>query len=446
MDNKKAKLAYKQLMAEKSHYDVMKRYYKGDTDAMRNYLMTNVRSDNKVSVNFIQKFIDEEVSYSVGNDLTYISKNVEDNNVIDDINKHLSSLSQAHNVNLMEKMLIYSKAYELYYIDANSDFNCRVITPSDGHAILDDFGNMKYFAHAFSKEFDKRGYVDIYDDTFIYSYDDTFKELLDKKKHKFSSIPVGIATYNLYEDVRHKTIYGKINKLQDAYETNLSDSTNEISDLRNAYLVLKGMNLEEKDLILMKKESIMQTSDPNAQIEWLIKDIKGTFVKDTLRTLESKMYELTGHINHNENVVSNVSSLAIKARQIGLQQICKLNQKALSDCIKKRLEMLFDYLRLYKSNKDYDYRDIKVVFSDNLPSDDTTTAEMIKKLSGKISLETGLNQLSFVDNAKNEIDRLNKERIEYERQLELAKQTWITESTLTDEDRVDLEVEDILNK
>ena len=41
-----------------------------------------------------------------------------------------------------------------------------------------------------------------------------------------------------------------------------------------------------------------------------------------------------------------------------------------------------------------------------IPSDDATTAEMLRSLDGKLSLETGLSLLSFVEDGKLEAQRL----------------------------------------
>ena len=121
------------------------------------------------------------------------------------------------------------------------------------------------------------------------------------------------------------------------------------------------------------------------------------------------MYQLTAHINHNEKMQSNTSSLALRSRLISLEEKCKLNQKALTNCIKTRLKVLFIYLKIM-FNKDYDYRDIKVKFTPNIPQDDLLVAQIIAQLGDKLSTETGLSQLSFIENAKNELAKIKVEQ------------------------------------
>ena len=61
-------------------------------------------------------------------------------------------------------------------------------------------------------------------------------------------------------------------------------------------------------------------------------------------------------------------------------------------------------------NKDYDYRDIKVKFTPNIPQDDLLVAQIIAQLGDKLSTETGLSQLSFIENAKNELAKIKVEQ------------------------------------
>ena len=124
------------------------------------------------------------------------------------------------------------------------------------------------------------------------------------------------------------------------------------------------------------------------------------------------MYQISSHINHNEKMQSNTSSLALRSRLISLEEKCKLNQKSIADCITSRLRFLFIYLNKTKS-KEYDFRDIKIKFTPNIPQDDLMTAQIISQLGDNLSTETGLSLLSFIENPKNELDKINKENEDY---------------------------------
>lgn len=399
------KKAYEEYQSEKIDYKKMYQYYQGNTDAIRNYKMLTERSNNKTNTNFIKKFIKEEVSYSVGNDITYISKNGNEN-IIYDIDYYIDHWSEGHDSNLAKNMLIYSLAYELYYVDKEGQFCSKVIPPTQGYAAINDFGNISFFMHIYKLKFDDNTYIDVYTEREIYHFNESFEEVNKPTKHIFGIVPVGLC--RLSEEGKNDTIFNDIKGLQDAYETNLSDISNEISDFRNAYLVLTGVGIDKEDIPQMKKLGVMQIKDKNGTAAWLIKNINDTFIQNTLNTIEDKMYQLSSHINHNEKMQSNTSSLALRARLIALEEKCKLNQKSIADCIKTRLKFLFIYLQVIK-NINYDYRDIKIKFTPNIPQDDLMVSQIISQLGDKLSTETGLAQLSFIENPKNELEKIKEE-------------------------------------
>jgi len=78
--------------------------------------------------------------------------------------------------------------------------------------------------------------------------------------------------------------------------------------------------------------------------------------------------------------------------------------------IKQRLKYLFVYL-LKKEGKFYDYRDVAVKFTRNLPTDMVGLADVIVKIKDICSQETLLSLLPFVESPKIEINKYKAERI-----------------------------------
>lgn len=397
------KKAYDNWLYDLWEYNKAYEYYKGNTDAMLNYKMITKRSNNKAGTNFLKKFIKEEVSYSVGNDITYISKS-SNTDMINNIYYNLAHWKEDHDSTLAKNMLLYGTAYEIYYI-SNKELNARIVSPRNGFAIKDNTDNLLYFVHCYI--LNDKEYIDIYDNKCIYHLDGQFNQIKDPTPHIFGIVPVGIA--ELSEEGIKDTLFNDIKGLQDSYETNLSDISNEISDFRTAYLKMTGCQIDKEQAKQMKQMGIINIKDSSGDASWLIKNINDSFIQNTLSTIEDKMYQLTSHINHNEAMQSNVSGVALRSRLISLEEKCKLNQRALTNCIKTRIKVLFIYLKVM-FNKNYDYRDIKVKFTPNIPQDDLTTAQIISQLGDKLSLETGLSQLSFIENSKNEIDKIKNEQ------------------------------------
>lgn len=423
MDNEFVQRYHDLFLANRNRYLEIEYYYNGFTNAMRDYKELDERSNLKVKVNYLKKFIKEEVSYSVGNDINYISKS-DDKEITKVIDDNFQNLSTQHDIELMKTMLKFNRAFELFYINDDGEFKSKVISPLEGFLIRENNEIVGFGREYVVRGLDDQTYIDVYtkDSISHYLVGEEYEQAGDVQENIFGFVPVGVARLGLeehhwcglvddgiYDDGIYDTLYFDIKGLQDAYETNLSDLTNEISDFRNAYLIVTGATLDEPTAANMKKKGILNATDANAKFEWLIKKLDSSFIQENLTTLEDKMYQISQHINHNEHMHSNLSGVALRSRLISLEEKCKLNQRALSDCIKVRLKCLFTWLNKLQGT-DFDWKDIKIKFTPNIPQDDATNAQIITQLGDKLSLETGLSLLSFVDNPQIEAEKVKKEQ------------------------------------
>lgn len=405
----------------KNIYEKMYRYYKGDTDAIREYLFITKRSNLKINTNYIKKFIKEEVAYTLGNDITYKSR-TDNENIIKDIEYYTAHWNELHDTDLMKYLLIFTKVYELYYIDDNANFCTKIIKPTEGYAYVDNAsGKVLFFIHTFKNDFETNNNIDVYTDEYIYHFDNKFNEISNPTKNLFGEVPVSIG--ELTEEGYDDSLYKDLKGIQDAFETNLSDIGNEISDFRNAYMVFKNAQLNEEDIPKMKELGIIQFPDsPNGDAGWLIKNINDTFIQNTLDRYEDTMYQLACHINHNEKLQSNLSGITLRSRLIVLENKCSLQIKAHKNIVKNRIRFLFIYLDL-KKNKVYDYKDVKALYTPNIPTDDLATAQMLAQIpEGVISKDTARGRFSFINNTVAEAEKVKKEQEEEMPQVDLDKE------------------------
>lgn len=399
----------------------------GKSEAYIDYKNNPKRSNLKIRTNFIKKFIKEEVSYLLSNKPTYISKsdNVKE---VEFVNFKLSHWNKNHDKMLLRDMLSYGSVFELYYTTKLGDehmFHAKIVSPRDGYLLTDDFGNNKMFLRFFKKKFDTKQYIDIYTTDFIYHTDDSFSEVDKPTANMFGEVPVRVGHVSAYKE--HDTLFNELKDLQDAYETNLSDIVNEISDYRLAYLIMLGcgVNYKDKDeygktqLDYMKEKGIINANEKDVIIKFLTKDINDTFIQNTLDTLKKNIYEISNHIDTNEKLQSNTSGSALRNRLIGLEQRVRDSEGSMKNIVQGRMYFLFKLFNKIENIK-YDYRDISIKFTLNIPQDDLLMAQTLSQfgIGENISLKTALAQLSFINNPDQEIKLIEDYKSNHEIDLD----------------------------
>lgn len=383
----------------------MYNYYVGVTDTLREYPTTD-RSNRKIVDNFIKSFIEEEVSFMVGQPITYVSRS-NNSESVKEIEDALSGISATLDTELATNLLIFGESYELYYVN-DEEFKIKEFSPLTSIAYCDTEGKVQLFIYFYKKELDDNIYMEIIDDNYIYHFQDGFIEISPPTPHYFGCVPVGVARLNNREK---DTLFNNIKLLQDCYEALMSDWSNEIADTRLAYLVLTGVNIEENEATKMKKMGIMQLPEANCKAEWLVKSIPSDFIRQYRDIVKEDIYRVAQHIDNQTQIQSNTSGTMLLTRMNCLRLKIIAQNQAIKNCVKARIKCLFTFLNL-TSSKGYDYKNIKIEPQLNLPSNDVETAQIMSQLNGKLSIKTGLSRLSFVTNAEEEWQRMLQEQRE----------------------------------
>lgn len=396
-------------------YHCMFRYYKGDHDINYNYDKFENRANQVVIENYVNKFIADEVGYTLGNPLSYVSMSG-DKGVIKAIADNTFHWKDNHNQELMRTMEIYGTAYILNYVDEKGRFAERILNPENAIAYCNADGRVIRFIHFYKKKYDENEYRDIYyPDGRILIYSNNRK--IAEKRHIFVGVPVSVCKLDNIED----TVYFKIKELQDAYNEVLSDQVNTISDFRRAYLVIAGVKITPEIAETLQKHGIINLpSNSNTSAKWLVKDMPDTYIENNLKRLRNAMYETCNHIDGSEKLQSNTSGTALRNRLVFLEQRCNLMLSVVLNAVYERVERLFEYLAL--KGQVYDIKDIKINSSPCIPQDEISIIQGLSQLGigEHISLETALSQLPFVENPAQEIEKIHAEK-KINQQIELDK-------------------------
>ena len=308
--------------------------------------------------------------------------------------------------------LIYGIAYELCYINEDSETKFKNILPETAFPIFaDDLDGKLLYMVTFSPianwddELQPTRYrVSIYSDYAVDTYEatndfNTFA-LLDSEPHYFDSVPFTI--FNLNAD--NKSIFERVVGLQDAYNSLLSDEVNDFQSFVDAYMVLKNLTADTEDLEKMKQSRTILI-DGDSDVSYLTKDISDTQIENMLSNINSSIHTVSNSPDFSsEEFNSGVSSgIALQFKLVGFNNIASNIEAQMRKALQNRIDLINKVLKLI----DTDTCAVNISFSHNLPTAITDTVNMVSSLRGLVSDETLLAQIPFIDDVTAEINRVD---------------------------------------
>jgi SPP1 family phage portal protein len=111
-----------------------------------------------------------------------------------------------------------------------------------------------------------------------------------------------------------------------------------------------------------------------------------------------------------QEFASNASGIAIKFKLLGTENLVSIKERKFKRGLQQRLELMSMINSVLREG--FDWRAIDIIFTRNIPSNDTDIANMVNTLKDIVSEETLLAQIPFVDDVQSELEKLKQEREE----------------------------------
>ena len=379
---------------------------------------------NKTVTNFCRTITNTFLGYlAAPNHITYQSN--------DDITQLMEVLDyndhDAEDCNFLRDALIYGVANELMFIDHDSKARFTTVSPLSSFGIFDDClnGDLLYFVRWYKQsdwEDSENYFLDVYTDKEIRHYTmlglNGPLEFLSSEPHYFNQCPA-----NVFYLEDEKSIFECIETLQDAYNETLSNQIDDIAAFTNAYMVMSGsFDPENVDTNKMRTNRLIMMPE-GTEVKWLTKDIQDTQVKDNLDRLQELIYKIAQCPDFSSDLfLGGVSSgVAIKYRMTIMETRAAPIVAAMKKALQRRIEILCGFVSLMLGEEVY--RDIKINFERNIPTDLTALASCVSQLEGIVSDETLLSTLPFVDNPKEEVEKVKEQK---ESQMDLYNNAFVT--------------------
>ena len=352
------------------------------------------------------------VGYFVGQPISYTSK--EEGGLLDDLQAIFDySDEQEENLELAKICSIKGKAYELLYRDEDARIRFNEFGPDQMFVIYDMTisPSIKFAIRYYDvgEGNDKITYAEVYDKEvcMLYKGKDSDLSLEQITPHTFKDVPV-------VEYVNNKEEQGDFEQvitLIDAYNKAQSNTLNDMDQFTDAYLILVNMAGTDSERIDDLKRNRVMLLDDDGDAKWLIKEINDAWVenyKDRVRR-DIHKFSYTPDMQ-DESFGNNLSGVSIRYKILAMEQIRSNKERKFKKGLQRRIELICNSLSL---EKDIDlFTSINIKFANTLPQNIYELSQTIKNLSPYLSSETLLNQLPFVENAKEELEKKKAEEEE----------------------------------
>lgn len=394
--------------SERHRYNRLYEYYIGK-QAILNAHKPKGKPNNRLVTNYAKNIVNNTTGYYLGKPVTYFCEDENLNKVILEITRYNDDAF--HNLQLGKDLSIFGRAAELVYIDEDGKIRYTKINPMNLYVdYIEGPENEVNYAIRWYDTIDddtdiRTRHIELYTDRDVtyYDYSGSTLRQINVLPHYFGIVPINI--YENNEDGRGD--YEDAVPLMDAYNVMQSESVNDYQKFADALLAVKNMLVDDQTAEEMRDKNILQLYD-NGEASWLVKQVNDSYVENIKNRIEKDIYMSTSTVNmSDENFANNASGIAIQYKLICMENRIACTERFFTKGLQRRFELICNMLNLKGGN--FAYTDIKITFSRNLPRDVQQWATTIQQLQGIVSKETLLAQLSFVDNPKEEITRVENE-------------------------------------
>ena len=397
------------VTSELPRLNKLKNYYDGKQDILMKYYEDRNKPCNKTVVNYCSGIVDNFNGYLAGVPVSYTS-----NEDISDILKVLRYNDyQEEDSEFLKNALIYGKAYEISYLDEDGKIRFCVIDTRQGFPIYTDDLNkdLLYFVRIFpvdNLDILKGYYVEVYSKDTVDRFDmnDAYSNLrfISSEQHYFHQVPVTVFSLNRDE----VGSFEKIMSMQDSYNKLISASEDDFESFCDAYMVIRGMEVDDDELSKMKQNRILLL-DEEGDVSYLTKDIKDTALNNMLDELNGKIHRVSNSPDFGDESFANSSGISLKYKLIGFENTASNIETRLVKALQKRIELISEILYIKNSVV---WRDINIVVSRNLPVDIAEIVETVNGLKGTVSNKTLLSQIPFIEDVDAELEKVGSENME----------------------------------
>lgn len=407
-----------------ARYITLEDYYRGKAK-IYDRSKEDYKANNKLALDYPSYIVDILLGLFVGKPISYTVSD-ENKEMMEGLQEVFDlNDEQDENAEIAKICGIKGRGYEIVYLDEEGGVKFNEVQPENVILVYDNkikpeplfciYIREDADAESIGKE-SKNKLVTLYTKDSIKEMrlEGSDLKLIEENANLFGAIPV-VEFKNNNEAIGD---FERVLSLIDALNLAQSDTANDFEEFTDALLVLAGMPqadsddvnrmIEDKVLLLDKSGGAGQSA------EWLIKDINDTALENYKNRLDADIHKFAKVPNMNdEHFAGNVSGEAMKYKLFATDQIIAQKQRKFKSALQDRIKLILSIAKI-KTAKDFDYRDISIVFNDNKPYNELDNIATVKAaLDAGLSKTYAYGKLRDIDDVAEELERQEQEKDAY---------------------------------
>lgn len=408
----------RRALAANPRYDKLWRYYLGRHDIFEG------KGERPVAVNYAKYVVDVALGYYLGRGVKYDANQTDPLGRPVDLTPLMACYERTHARELDsaigKTMGIMGECLELCYAASDATPRSARIDPRNGILVCDDsVEHEKLFALVWEKRVKVSGEhcyaVSVYTDRTVKEYicsdleGQQFVPTGETRYHWFGQVPVIAYTNN---DERQGD-FEQIISLIDAYDALMTDRVTDKRKFVDALLVFFGMTLEEGDERRLAVEKFIDGAPLDARAEYIQKTFNETEVQVLADALVGEMHKMTLTVDlSDERFSGNSSGQALKLKLLCMDQLCRNKMQRMERGLRERIALYSHFLTVRGLMAEVDHSQVDVVFTPNLPVNESEQVELVTKLQGIVDDQTLLGQLWFIRDPAEAVKNARKQQME----------------------------------
>ena len=279
-------------------------------------------------------------------------------------------------------------------------------------------------------------YVEVYDNEkvrkFYLNEEEIFNEIVEE--HYFQDVPFTL----FYANADQMAIFERVIPLIDAYDLLESETLNLVSDLADAILLIAGVELDDdmvKKVNQLRLLNVSDTNENNVDVRYITKDAPTH--EETKQRIHDDIFSLAMIPNLNgKDFGEALSGTALKLRMASMEFLASVMEGFAKLGLRRLVELWANVGQLLGgTSTDEIIKNLSIRMTRNTVSNEAEQIQNALQLSSLISKESVLALLqAFIPDVEVELERLNTER---EESIEFMQDEFNAHQPVEDEEEQD---------